>query len=217
MTVAYEDFLPEVLIEVDGCPSKVAENAIRNAVIEFCQKVPVWKQELDPITTIDNIGTYDVDLPEDSQMVQVLWAKHDGTNLNPASEQELDTLLSQYRVTNWRTETGTPVLIFASSQKEVTLVRIPETGVAGGLVIGAQLAPDRNSFDCPETIYEEYLELIACGAKARLMDMSTRTWYNPSGAAKELVAFNRGIVSAKIKESKSHGRMSNTVAQRPFA
>lgn len=218
MTVAYEEFLPEVLIEVDGCPSKVAENAIRNAVIELCQKARIWREQLDEVNIFANVGTYDLDLPNDTQLVTLLSAKYDGGNISAISEDELETVTSKYRVTNWRSDIGQPVCVFASNQSEVTLIRIPEVAPTdGGLVIWAAIAPSRDSYECPETIYNEYLELIAHGAKSRLMGMSTRPWANPQLAVAEERKFNRGVVAARIKESKSHGKMSNTVSPRPLA
>ncbi|MCK4826181.1 hypothetical protein KA005_61125, partial [bacterium] len=58
--VNFEDYLQEVLIEINGCPSKVATNAIRNAVIEFCQKARVWRETLDPINVKANTAVYDL-------------------------------------------------------------------------------------------------------------------------------------------------------------
>jgi len=216
--VNFEDYLPEVLIEVNGCPSKVAQNAVRNAVIELCQKARVWRETLDPINTKTGVAIYDLCLPENSQMVTLLWGKYNGINISPISEDELDTVSSRWRIESWRTETGDPVCFFAPKQSEVQLIRIPTVDLASGLELGAALAPSRNGYEAPESIYNEYLEVVACGAKARLLDMSTRPWYNPQAAAAEDVKFQRGIVNARRTVSKNHGQMSNKVSMsRPFA
>jgi len=218
MSVNFEEYLPEVLVEVEGCPSKVAENAIRNAIIELCQKARVWRETLDPISTQANVGNYDLDLPSNSQMVTLLWGKHDGVNIQPVSEDDMDIVSGRWRIENWRSETGEVVCFFAPTQETVQLVRIPTEALAGGLVLGAALAPSRDAYEAPESIYNEYLEVIACGAKARLMDMSSRPWYNPQGAAMEGVKFQRGITAARQTEAKNHGQMSNKVSMmRPFA
>ena len=45
MSKAWELYLPEVLVDVPGCPDIVAVNAVRNAAIDFCEKSQVWQYD----------------------------------------------------------------------------------------------------------------------------------------------------------------------------
>ena len=47
--ISYEVFLPEVMPFVRDVPEIVAVQAIRNAVIEFCEETHYMQENLDPM------------------------------------------------------------------------------------------------------------------------------------------------------------------------
>ena len=64
--------LPEVLPHVPGCSDPLAETAIRNSVIEFCQQSHAWQENLAPIVPEADVKEYDLNLPTGAALVLVL-------------------------------------------------------------------------------------------------------------------------------------------------
>ena len=61
------------------------------------------------------------------------------------------------------------------------------------------LAPARDAEDLPDILYDDWLEGIAAGARATLMRMPGKDWYNPQAAMMEHQLFAHYIGQATIK------------------
>jgi len=217
--VDYEEFLPEVRGEVETCPEVVALNEIRNTVIDFCQKTTIWRMDLDSITVLVDTPDYEVEIDQFIKTAGINWgylidSNTDEVPLTITSEDTLDNG-GVRSVQMWRTRTGTPSKIYLQDPRTVRLVNIPTESYS--LYLGVWVKPSRASFEVPEFIYEKYLEAIAAGAKARILNMKTRPWYDPSAAALEAEEYKNRRSSALIDATKSHTRMSKSVAMRPIA
>ena len=217
--VDYEEFLPEVRSEVPECPEVVCINAIRDTVIDFCQKTTVWRYDVDSITVASDVADYEIDIDDYIKVAGLNWAYLIDANgeesyLTVTSEDSLDNG-GPRSVSLWRTKTGTPTHIYLKDPRTVRLVYIPEA--AFSLYLGAWVKPSRNSYEVPEFIYEKYLEAIAAGAKARILNMPTRPWYSPAAAGLEEAEYEARRSSALIDATKSHTRLSKQVAMRPIA
>lgn len=216
--VAYTQYLREVRGEVGDCPEIIAINEIRNAVISFCQQTTLWRVDHDPISVVADTSEYSLVLSEGAAS-GVGWAYMtdsigDEYHLEVTSEDALDNG-SVRRVKLWRTKKGTPSKIYMPDPTKVRLVVIPESAYT--LYMGLWIKPTRSSTDAPDWIYEKYLEAIAAGAKARILNQKTRPWYNPEAAMLEELEFKDRCSAAKADATKNHTRMSKTVMMRPIA
>jgi len=219
MSKNWEDYLPEVLIEADGCPEQVAINAVRNAAIEFCTMSESWRAELDPLNIAVDEAEYPLDIPSGSQVIILRWGRLIDANggkskLTTTDEDMLDA--SEGRLV-WRTLTGTVEWIYMIDESTARIVRIPETAVTNGLIVGVTLAPTRDSYEGPDYLYNKWVEEIAHGAKMRLLNMKTRDWYNAPAAAQCKTAFYRGVNRAKIRASRNSTKGRRQAAMRPIA
>ena len=115
----------------------------------------------------------------------------------------------------WRTETGTPTIVYLKDTETFSLALTPNAAFT--LKAGVWIKPSRDSTEAPDFIYEKYLEVIASGAKARIMNMKSRPWYNPQAAADELAEYKAERANAFTDATRSHGRQTKSVVQNPIA
>lgn len=210
-TTNWESYLPEVNPEVPACPHPIMVNAVRNAAIEFCEKTLIWREDLDAITILTDKRGYDLDPPTDTVIVVPIYVAVDGEIIRPASVDQLDDVSLYQRVLK---TSRTYDMISAS---RLQLGWEPDADLTSGLEVRAALRPSSSADGADTTIYEEWHEDIAAGAKARLMMMPNKNWTNPQLAMYYQNMFDAGIGEAKAVIGKGRTRVSQQVQMRPFA
>ncbi len=192
------DFLPQVIPYMPSVPDPVALDAIRSALIDFCNASHWWLVEHDPVTTLKAVATYDLDPPVDAQVIRVHHAWHDGQALFPSSEDELHRLLGP----TWYERTGTPRYISQMSSYEVMLTPTPEVATTNGLRMLVALAPSRGSDAVDEGLFNRWAEKIGYGARARLHETPNTTYYDPKAAVYYRRLFAAAIGEAKVERNR---------------
>jgi hypothetical protein len=192
MAISYESLLSEVLPMVAGCSDTLAENAIRSAAIEFCERTSAYQSELDAITTISNIYEYDLEPPTGTTVHKILWVTHDGQDLEP-----LTTTLLEQRVPRWRTDNGLPVYFVQPTASLIWLVPIPSAQVVNSTIIRAVLKPTHTSTTCDESIMDEYRDAIVNGALFRLLRIPGKDWSDLQGAQLYSSLFESVVITAE--------------------
>lgn len=200
MAKALSYFLPEVLPHVAGCPEPIAEQAVRNAVIDLCKRGLVWKYDLDPIATQANWPTYEIDLPSGSQVIKPSRVAFEGDVIDPYSRARLDSEHS-----GWSTRSGNTFgYFFNSAYSELTLAEAPGASDASGLEIAMFLAPTRAATEVEDFFYDRLLEEVAFGARARLMMTKGATWYDPKLGDWNRMQFDRACGAGSAEEAGEH-------------
>ena len=192
MAISYESLLPEVLPMVAGCSDTLAENAIRSAAIEFCERTSAYQLELEPITTISNIYEYDLEPPTGTTVHKILWVTHDGQDLEP-----LTTTLLEQRVPRWRTDNGLPVYFVKPTASLIWLVPIPSAQLVNSTIIRVVLKPTHTSTMSDESIMDEYRDAIVNGALFRLLRIPGKDWSDLQGAQLYSSLFESVVITAE--------------------
>lgn len=217
-----EDFLPDVMIDVPGCPEPVAVNALRHALEEFCRKSLWWTADISPIDVIAGVHTYDLVSPViDTVVAGILRISHDGHKLDPMSEDWLDnewprviTLypsLTTTRATPWDQVTSDIAQVFLQpTPRTVRLIGIPTTDLTGGITAKVGIAPTATSTEVDDTL-ADYREAIANGAKYRLLMQPNKEWTDRDGAPAYKTLFDASVSEAKSLRLRSHARDDQTV------
>src|SRR4030066_756056 len=198
---AYTSFLPKVSPEVPGCPLSVAEDAVREAAIEFCEKSWAWIYTHDAISSIANEGVYPFEPPTGALVSRVLQAWYESRELIPRTA---DQLSEEYQ--NWTTATGSPKYMVQDNEDELIIVPKPTTNVSNAITLRVCLKPTHASTAIETRLYEHYLNTIAMGAKAKLMMMSDKPWANLKMAATYQSLFEENTDAARYKAQKGYGR-----------
>lgn len=199
-TTRYDTLVPLVLPEVHGCSDPLAEQAIRDAVIDLCQRSRIWVVICDPVDVTATQAAYDIDLPAQSALVRLLSVRAGQCDpLTPASADQLDESLSS----DWTTETGTPKHYVQVDDDSFLLTPIPDATLPGQLKVRLAAKPSRSSTGFPAWINERYQEYILAGAKARLLAKQGQPWHNPNLATGYLNYFDTGVAAAEQDATES--------------
>lgn len=211
MTVAWDSYLPEVLPEVPECPDQVAINAIRSSAIDLCQKARVWRASFGPLSLSISTSSYALGVPSNTELVTVIqasilsngsWSDISG----PYSEEHMDM-----EIDHWRDNTtdSLPYRYLNDGLSNIRVYPTPTANYASVLKGIMALRPTRSATGGDDILYNDWLDVIASGAKAKLMSNLTAPWRNADGVALHHGKFRAGVARAIAKQLKG-GRASLT-------
>jgi hypothetical protein len=205
VAVSWEDFLREVLPDVAGCPVQIAENAIRNAAIEFCNETRVWRERIVDIPLVQGTVLYTLDTTGAKAAADVL-AVHKVT-LND-STRPLSTIPKQHLDQQYLVEDEQRPWYYNNDEpSKIRFYPAPDTAYTGE--VHAALKPTRTATEGPDFLFTDWLECIASGAKSKLMAMAGRPWSDPKMVRYHRDIFVRGYVEARIRDVKSNVQSSS--------
>jgi hypothetical protein len=215
-TVAYTAFYDEILPEAPGCLPALALNAIRNAVIEFCEKSHMHIYNHPAISAIANTPTYVFVPLTGTLVVKALQVFYNGTELIPKTPDELKNIYDGDQSKDWRDQTGEPIYFTQDDARNIRLVPMPSVNAANAIKMRVSLKPTRASTAVDDKIFEEHLETIKHGALYRLKIQKGKPYSDEPGAAQSFIFFNNGIQSAKTMTEKGFGRARQRVVPHYF-
>lgn len=209
-TVAFDKFLPEVMLECPTVPDPVAINAIRNACFDFCRD-SLWLNELqDAYTYAVGTGVYDLDAPTWAQIVQVLNVNVDEKYVIFSATREQSALSSPaYATTQGRIE-----WYVQPTHSQIQLVRVPDA--AGYFIPLVAYAPKRTATVIDDRMFDLHLETVKYGALWKLKAMAGQPWADPAGAAYNEQRFLMATNAATIDRNKSFSQATLMVQPRGF-
>lgn len=207
-TVSYDDFLPYVLQYVPDASEMVAVAAIRNACIEFCEKTYIWQYTLPVMDIVANQANYVMQTPDGTKSVGPIQVYYDVNLMIPKGPDELANI---YRMGDWQQITGRPQYVTRIIKPEIQLVPIPYLDDPQKLHVKTALAPTRDSTEIDSEIYEQWVEAIAWGARARLLAQPRQDYTDKQGSVDALKMFRYEINKAKMQMNKGQVRGSPKV------
>lgn len=207
----WDAFFPYVIPECTGVTEMLAEQKIRQAAIEFCTASRIDLRRLDPLQIIAGVGTYELDAPINTSIIQIseVWVG-DRKKLAESTVHELS-----HAPTHWRTETGEPTHYVSEEQGSITLFRIPTT-TGEQLSVSAYVTPSQTSTGVEDGVFERHLQHIADGAKAVLMAMPGVSWGSPNMSIYYGSLFARHKNDARLDGKRQYGRPNQSVRLRSF-
>lgn len=203
--VAWEAFLPMILVQAPGVSQPLAEASVRDAAIEFCKRSLAWVHHMDALPIVAGVADYDLDVPDGAVAIQPLDVWADGEPLDPAAPRELTALYGE-----WRAETGTPLYylheVLDGAVRQLTLAPKPIATVSNGLTARLALRPTKTSTEIDEAIYEEYGTVIANQALGRLLLMPKRPWSDAEHGVALLREFSSQCSAAQLRAARGGTR-----------
>ena len=193
------DFFPEVFLEIPDVPTPVALNAVRNTLVDFCERSRYWKHTLDAVNSVSGTATYTPTPPTGAVIADIRWVKYDGKRLDPKTEGQLENERSAV----WETLTGTPDTYVQTSARSVTLVPIPQDDDKA-ILVRAVLKPSATAATVDDVIYDEFHEAVAWGTVARLYASQGKPWSNPGMAQGFYAAYEDAVLSAQRKADSAY-------------
>ena len=207
-----QDFYPYVMPAVQGCPTAIAKNALRHAINEFCEKTSMWRYAFAPINLVADEDTYVLTCPTGTVLAAPVYVAVNDNILLPTNIDDLDQGCS-----GWRVSSATaPLMYYVDHASAITLVPTPSDSVTDALDIEAALKMSLTSDNCPDWLFQNWVETIAHGALMRLHAMPGHVWSDTNTVAYHRAKFRDGISRAKSKTMKSFSKQSKTVQPRQF-
>ena len=154
------------------CPRGMVLDALRVAAKDLCEQAAVWRVKLDE-TALQGDAEVPLTLPRDAKLAFVLGVWLEGNRLDP----------SDYRVE------GDHICLRATMPRECAVT------------VEAALRPSRLAEHLPERLIEEWGDVLAYGAQARLKAMSGNKveWSDGVGAQIALEQYKEGMARARIR------------------
>lgn len=179
----WADFYDFCHADVPGVSTFAAERELRRAAQEFFEKTKCWKADLYPVYLFPSIDVYDLEVPKGSTIVKVLQATDAGGNhVN---------LLTQGQ--------GGAGIAF---QTQLQFRAVPMPSGRSIVKLRAVLMPNHAAQGIEDALFEQYAEVIARGAKARLYLQPQKTYTNPELAAVEKEEFTLAIARERVAAAK---------------
>lgn len=174
----YLDCLTGVLSQAEGCPEEVAADALRDAVIEWCERTMCYETPL----LIETDGN-EPEPPDATAMRihKITDARIDGDQIDVLAKNDpkLATLGHYDRA-----------IVFADPSQPF-LLPAPSSPMAVELL--CVLVPGIESEEFPDLIWQKYRRHLEAGARGALQAMKGKPWSDPNQAAYELGEFNKQI------------------------
>jgi hypothetical protein len=181
---AIDVFLPYVRPFAPGVSDPTAYRAIRNSVVEFCERTRLWKYE--STTTITASAAQAIATPSGSILHDIEAVSFNGHPLRPVTPSDLDWLSP-----NWRTEAEGGLPQYVTQIDQNTLRIVPR--LDGELYLCLRLKPSKDTNVIPDFIANEYSECIGWGALGRLLMVPGQQYTNPDMAVAYTARFGQKL------------------------
>ncbi len=205
-TRTWDEMVRIIALDVAECPEIAIVEKLRLAAREFCIRSWAWREDLDPLETIELIDEYRLPLPAGAVMVQVLTVKYDGVEIDPGSDEGLEELLGDLD----SLDPGRPGHYLSPHIGSIRLV--PRPALSGGRVtVKAALAPTFDAIGLPDFLVDRWGETIMAKARALLFRMDNRPWSDSASATDFETQFNASVGSAKGRAARANTRARTRV------
>lgn len=205
-----DDFKEHVMIDVFPCPEPVAERAIRNTLIEFCEKTHILTREftvtLSNEASINTSLTDSIDIElsdyvENERPVSVLGFNKDGVPYVP----EFRNITGDIPDSVWEDIHSDNRIYFNFPDNYILRVfDMESTDVYLHVVLAVK--PLRSAESVDDILYEDWLDAIVAGVKFRLLAMPNKEWTDKKGSNVYYTEWRRGISRARAKVHKAYSR-----------
>lgn len=209
MSVAWSEYLFEVMPETPDCPDAIAINAVRNAAIEFAEFTSAWREWL-TVNVVASQPNYTL-TPTTGKVVIGLQAYY-----KESSIPFLDLEQMRYQG-DWPEDTGDqPKGVMMTTPGTLLVYPVMDENLPDPIEVLCSIKPARTDASGPDHFYEDWIEVIAHGAKYRLLSMEGRPWYNGNGAIDSRNKFRSGMREARIRYSRMNNKKETVIRPRRF-
>lgn len=197
-------FFPRLLPSVIGCPEPLAQQALLDSAIEFCDRSLAVTTTLDAVTLREGLASFETETPTDTTIAQVLNLWFDGRQIHPAPYME---------ATDVATSTGEPRYFYGEDIDEtfnITLLPAPNRTVRSGVIVRAALKPTRSATTVHNVLFERYAQAIVDGAQAILLAIPDQPFSDEAKAQVMAVKARSGANHARTDAM--HGRVQSSMS-----
>jgi hypothetical protein len=194
-----EYFLTRLLPWCPGAPEPLVYQALIDSAIQFCEETNIVKYITDPITRIEGVADYDIELPQSTDLARILRV--------------------YYAKGPWEQPSNRPSNWLVTDIGQITIFPTPGSLQQGAdpMFIEVATKPSRTATVVADQLYMQWIEAIVGGAIFRICAQPDQSWSNAQNAAIGAAAFKKGRGDAMIEATKARVRRDTVVRPRPWA
>lgn len=210
----WDQFYDDVLPEVPGCPTPLAQKEIKSACIDFMYRTELQRKTVKDLdhpggaSALDLTTTAFVATTDQVIAVLAVWL-----NLEPLEIKSVEEIQEEFP--DWDTITGTPRYAVQEGSN-LWLVPSPAEVQTNTIRVRISYGPNETAAAIPDTIFNAYREEIAAGAKGRLLAKPKKPWTDQSLAAEYMRVYSRAVEAAQVKSARGGRKVMLTVPTRGF-
>ncbi len=198
MATTLSTFVDYVIPYVVNCPQPTLNRAVQDAIIDFSERT--WIRQIDftwNITEAEVLeelnDAVDLDLSGVSGLrpIEVLTAQVDGFNLDLKERKAIESFPEWWNdndinISYWYLVDNDTIRLYPVPVQDFTLF------------LRAAFRPQRDSESFDDDLYKDWADVIAEGAKFRLLTMPGKPWTNPNAALLAKAQYEKGVSRAVI-------------------
>jgi hypothetical protein len=208
--ISTERFLSRLMPHVPACPEPLAEQALLDTAISFCEHSNVIREDLDLFYTIPSIANYELDLPNSNyQVARVLNVTVDGELLHGIHEEQASGMQDM---------TAQPRSYYTrrlGSTFELYLYPTPDKRAI--VIAHVALQPTRDATALADDLYNVWCEPLLDGALARITKVPGQAFTDFNASLMYQDRYANGVNRARIEGYYGRVRGASAVQQRPLA
>lgn len=203
-------FLSRLLPHVLGCPEPLAQQALVDAAISFCDQTLVIQNELEPVDVVAGTNLYELDLPSHTRVAQIMRVRFGERWLGAAPAQGRRELEGM---------TGMPAYFFTQVVDELLTLQLypkPDKDLPAGLAVRVALSPTRTATQFPSVLFDEWADVIVDMARAAIHDTPGQSFTSEAKAVVLQQKTRHRVSVARIESMRGRVASSLSVSQRGF-
>ena len=153
-----------------GVPEPLAQQALIDAAITFCDQSLAVTVNLDPVTIPIGASAIELEAPTNTTIAQILYVWYDKKVLQAVPYGQM---------TNIYRPDATPIeytVEYIDETVNLMIYPAPDKIVQNGLVVRCALRPTRDATKVHDILYQRYSDAIICGAQSILCNMPDQPW-----------------------------------------
>lgn len=213
----YTDFLDYVLPDVPGVTNEVATLAIKNTVIDFCEKTLILQEDHDPVTIYKGVIDYDLEPPGNHLVTRIMRVFYREFEIQPTTPDDiLSASVYNRNYPDAKPEEGPPRIYTQKDARTFSIYPYPKETERLALTMRVALKPTRSATQCNDLIFEEYAETIGHGAVSRLALSQNKPYSSPQLAGARNVLYTAGVNMARQRANRGYVRAVTQINIRPI-
>lgn len=204
-------FFSRLMPHVMGCSEPLAQQALVDSAIALCDQALIVQTDLDPTNVREGVRDYELDLPPQQELAQIMRVWLDDSMLGP---------IPSFQASVAEAMSGQPRYYFSRDIDDALNLRLlptPNEDHPNGLRVRVATRPTRNATQLHPSLFREWNDAVVEGALARLFDTPGQPFTNE---AKALVLGQKVRLrtnTARVEALRGRVVSSMSVSMRPFA
>lgn len=216
---AIKDFEKLVQMDMPSAPQPIVEFAVKRAIIEFCEGTWILSKDINMTLTTGDIDT------TLHNSVDVVIADHvDGLRMAAVVTLMIDGTKWEVEYVDFAEDAEIPDFesVFNIERKQITFLdqdtlRIYNLSASdSNIYLKLAFKPAMDMTEVDDRLYEDWVEPIVAGAKARLLSSPGKDWTDRDSATLNYRFFRKGIADAMTKVQKNFADQPHRVEWQVF-